>query len=156
VQQKPPPLHVWKPVQAMQAAPPVPHTEFVVPAWHMPLASQQPLGQLVLLHTHWPLLQVWPEGQTCPHAPQLLTSLLRSLQLPPQQPGVVPGQVVHVPPLMPQVLADCAWQVPPASQQPLGQLVLLQPHWPLLQVWPGEHWVHVPPLVPQAVTVLPA
>ena len=50
--------------------------------------------------THCPLWHV-PDEQTMPQAPQLLGSLLRSLQLPLQQAGVVP---VHVVPQEPQLL----------------------------------------------------
>ena len=48
--------HVWPVAQAAHAAPPVPQ----VPALevrHMPLASQQPLGQEVALQTHAPPAQ---------------------------------------------------------------------------------------------------
>jgi hypothetical protein len=107
------------------------------------LPLQQPFGQLVLLQTHCPLEQVWPAEQALPHAPQLLTSLLRSSQLPLQQAGEVPVQVAHVAPPVPQVVVVFpGWQVLPL-QQPFGQLVPLQTHVPPLQVWPvvQQGWV---------------
>lgn len=44
------------------------------------------------VETQVPLVQVCPVAQACPQAPQLLVSLLRSLQAPAQQAGVVPMQ----------------------------------------------------------------
>jgi hypothetical protein len=64
------------------------------PALHAAM-TQVPLEQAAL---------ALGKAQTCPHDPQLLASLLRSLQLPLQQAGVVPEQVVHVAPPVPQAL----------------------------------------------------
>jgi hypothetical protein len=52
------------PAQGLQATPPMPQWLAVL-VWQTPLASQQPLGQLVALHgvTHLPLWQIWPLGQ---------------------------------------------------------------------------------------------
>jgi hypothetical protein len=92
----------------------VAHVPLQRPTW--PEAQQKPLLQLPEQQSLFPLqvpplvvqevthvlfLQVWPDGQVLPHFPQLLTSLLRSLQLPLQQAGVVPVQVV---PQEPQLL----------------------------------------------------
>jgi hypothetical protein len=41
-----------------------------VPAWQTPLASQQPLGQLVASQTHAPETQRVPEPQMVPAVPQ--------------------------------------------------------------------------------------
>ena len=56
----------------------------------MPLASQQPVGQVVALQTHMPLAHAWPAAQL-PHAAPPV----------PQAFCAVPG-----------------WHIPPASQQP--------------------------------------
>ena len=87
---------------------------------------------------HVPFTQFWPSGQTFPQAPQLLTSLLRSLQWPLQHSGVVPVQVapqvpqfcvvvraVHVP------LQQSCPEVQRETQVPL--LVSQLRHWLLLQ-----------------------
>jgi hypothetical protein len=41
-------------VQLTQATPPVPQL-VRLDVWHLPLLSQQPLGQLVAVHVHVPL-----------------------------------------------------------------------------------------------------
>jgi hypothetical protein len=46
---------------------------------------QQPLGQLVLLHTQLPLTQAWPAAQLLPQEPQWLV-VFSGVQVPLQQP----------------------------------------------------------------------
>jgi hypothetical protein len=46
-----PGLHDW------HMPPPLPHTVLEWPVWHVPLPSQQPVGQEVALQTHVPLLE---------------------------------------------------------------------------------------------------
>lgn len=74
--------------------------------WHWSSAVQAAM--------HFPSQQTCPGLQTVPQAPQLVTSLLRSLQTPPQQAGVVPLQTsLHAPQL-------------PTSLCRLAQVALLQ------------------------------
>lgn len=71
------------------------------------------------------------------------------LHVPPPMHSCPKPQVVQLPPPVPQYAALGAWQVPPASQQPLGQDAALQTQTPLTQAWPVAHTAHVPPLAPQ-------
>ena len=65
--------------QLLHAPPPAPHAVFAVPAWHLPVESQQPEAQFVgpqvvvigwqapLVHTCWELH--WAQGlPPVPHA----------------------------------------------------------------------------------------
>ena len=74
------------------------------------LPVQQPLGQLVALHTHVPLTQAWPVEQLTQVAPPV-----------PQALALVPATQV------------------PALQQPLEHVQLIVPPQPLESVphWPG-------------------
>jgi hypothetical protein len=97
--------------------------------WHLPVLSQQPLGQLVASQTHVPPTQRWPAAQA-----------------------------TQVAPLVPQVAAVCdakGTQAPLLVQQPPGQLVALQVrHLPLRQNWPLEHFWLQPPQLLASVNVL--
>src|SRR5205823_12649714 len=91
--------------------------------------QQDPLEQQVVPQSgvppeqrHVPPWQVEPPWQTLPQLPQLLLSVLTSLQVPLQQACPEP-QLVHMAPPVPQVpLLEPFWQMPLESQQPLGQV----------------------------------
>jgi hypothetical protein len=102
-------LHAWVALQAVQAAPPIPHV--VAPeVWHLPVASQQPFGHVFASHTQSPcVLHSW----FVPHAAQTLPFAPQSL--------LVTG-VTH-------------W---PLAQHPL-QLAPPHEHAPALHVSPGPH-----------------
>jgi hypothetical protein len=96
---EPQPAHTWA-VQAFvpheaQAAPPVPHWVCRVPARHWPVASQQPVGQLVASQTHDPPEQRCPATHAAPapqaHAPVVQRSDFASqaAQLAPAEPQLV-------------------------------------------------------------------
>jgi hypothetical protein len=59
---------------------------------------------------HCPFTQLWPLGQACPQPPQLFTSLVTSVQTPPQQ-----SFPFRQSPLLPQVQALLT-QLSPAAQ----------------------------------------
>lgn len=86
-----------------------------LPEQQSPFPLQEPL-----VLQQMPFWQFWPDEQALPHEPQLLLSLLRSLQLLLQQAGVVPVQVV---PQAPQLLTSvCSLtQVPLQLLCPDGQ-----------------------------------
>jgi len=159
-----PPMHVW--VELL-------HVDLQLPlvgsqAWHW-LASHGAARQICpqTFEQHAPLRHVWPLAHFWPQAPQLLASLLSSTQVPLQQdlPAVqaapvepqthaplalhesaVPLQAVQDAPPVPhcEAVGGVTQAVP--LQQPLGQLVPLQTHWPLTHCWPAAHG---PPVVPQ-------
>ena len=90
----------WVELQAEQAAPPVPQAAGVLPGWHWPLASQQPLAQLL--------------------ASQVVVVGLQT----PAEHTSLSWQALHWPPPVPQLdsLFPVA-QLPLGSQQPLAQLL---------------------------------
>ena len=151
---EPQPAQAWA-VQALvphdaQAAPPVPHWVCAVPALHWPVASQQPVGQLVASQTQAPPEQRWPTAHAGPvpqaHAPLVQRSDFVS-------------QAAHASPAEPQLVVvwlPLAMQVLP-EQQPLGQEVALHTQLPPEQVCPVPQAAPVPhrqaPLV--QVLVLP-
>ena len=119
--------------QLIHVAPFVPQALLLVPSWHWPLESQQPLGQEVALQT---FVHTW-FWQACP-APQL----------------------VHAAPSVPQALLLVpSWHWPRESQQPLGQEVALQTfgvvHTWFWQVCPWLQSVHAAPPFPQAPRIVP-
>ncbi len=60
-----PPTHESPGGQGTHANPPVPHADVLVPVWHLPELSQQPIGQLSGLHvtpSHAPAMQKSPVG----------------------------------------------------------------------------------------------
>jgi hypothetical protein len=79
-----PPEQIWPAEHVAQTAPPAPHALVAVPGWQV-LPLQQPFGQLALVHTHCPLLQVCPASQAWPQVPQLVV-VFRAVQVPLQQP----------------------------------------------------------------------
>lgn len=82
--------------QDAHAAPFFPHSVAAVPALHWPVASQQPVAQLVASHTQTPPEQRWPTAHTAPvphaHAP----AVQRSDRV---------SHAVHIAPAAPQVAA---------------------------------------------------
>jgi hypothetical protein len=128
-------------VPAGQAAPVAPHTQLplahwlatvasqltqlpgVVPqalvpmlVWHVPAASQQPLGHEVASHTQAPLTQRLPLPQVTPPGPHE--------QLPlPRQVSVAPVQAAQAAPLVPHAAALGAVQLLP-MQQPLAHVIV--------------------------------
>ena len=185
--------------QFTQMAPPVPQV-LTVAGWQTP-PLQQPVGQLVESHMHIPLTQCVPMGQsplppqvqpplthvsplaqTCPHAPQLLGSLLMlvsqplvrlllsqsakpGLQVPLQTPLAQLGVMLldeQTLPHPPQLLASVFRLV----SQPLAGLPLQLPK-PALQVMPQtpieqnavplvelQTWPHAPQLVGSVVRLV--
>lgn len=112
-----PDTHWLLPVHGPQAAPLVPHAWVDVAVMQVPVASQQPLGQLVGVHfaTHVPAEHVC----AVPH-------------------------VVHDTPFTPQLPSDDVSHCPPAEQQPAGQLVGV--HGTLASCPPSPAPVSVEPL----------
>jgi hypothetical protein len=121
------------------------------------LSLQQPLGQLVGVHTQAPFWHSKPAGQltqATPPVPQAALVLPGLQVLFSQQPlgqlagvhtqepfwhSVPAGQLTQVTPPVPH-----AWLVLPGlqllfSQQPLGQLAGVQTHWPFTHVCPAAH-----------------
>jgi hypothetical protein len=82
-------------LQAMHAAPALPHVEVVFERHWFP--SQQPPGQLAALHSHTPPSQCWPAAQAAPE-PQRHWP-------PPQVSAVAAGHAKHTPPSEPQAAA---------------------------------------------------
>lgn len=87
--------------------------------------------------------------QALPQVPQLFLSLLRSVHLPPQQPGVVP--LVQTMPQPPQLfLSVCSFTQVPLQQfspEVLQSPALPQVQAPLTHVSPEAHmWPHPPQL----------
>jgi hypothetical protein len=99
--------------QAAQAAP-VPQAAGL-PCWQVPLLSQQPVGQLVAVHTQVPFEQVWPEEQQVVLAPV---------------PHVVPAVQRQAP----------FWQLVPLGQEP-QESVPPQPSDGVPQVAPSDEQV---------------
>jgi len=114
----------------------------VVPPW------QQPVGHEAMSHTQWPPKHTWPltHAVAPPHVQAPLA----------EQPSAAEPQFVHVAPAVPQAAAVGGVVHVLPEQQPIGQLVELQPlHAPLLQVWPLGHIVHMPPAAPHALGLVP-
>jgi hypothetical protein len=75
-------------VHAWQLTPPMPQVA-TVDVWHLPLASQQPLHEL-LSHTHCPpLLQCWPDAQIPSSPVQSPPAPSDPPQATPTQPGAL-------------------------------------------------------------------
>lgn len=110
---------------------------------------------------HIPFMQTMPDAQACPQLAQLLGSLLRSLQAPEQQAGVVPVQTW---PQAPQLFLSLCSLTQVLLQQfwPEGQSPdVPQVQAPLEHVSPEAHtWPQVPqflgsvPVFTQALTLL--
>jgi hypothetical protein len=128
-----PPAQLSPDGHTMHALPPLPHAVVLVPISQKPRASQHPIGQVFASHAG-------------------------PLQTPPvhESPG---GHGKHAWPPVPhaEVLVPDS-QLPRLSQQPLGQLMLLQViPWqePALQLSPGGHGMHALPPLPHDPGVLP-
>jgi hypothetical protein len=111
----------------------VPQAFNVVPVWHLPEVSQQPVGQVVALHA--------------------LTLQIPDMQLSPD------GHTMHEPPPVPHAaFVTPGWQTPAPSQHPLGQVIGLQAgpvHTPPVQLSLGGHVAHAAPPDPQNPVVVP-
>jgi hypothetical protein len=148
---EPQPAHAWA-VHALvpqeaQAAPPVPHWVCAVPARHWPVASQQPVAQLVASHTQAPPEQRCPTAHVAP---------LPQAQAPAVQRSDFESQAAHIAPAEPQLEAvwlPLAMQVLP-EQQPPGQEVALHTQLPPEQVCPAPQAAPVPHLQAPLVQVL--
>jgi hypothetical protein len=115
-------------LHAAHDAPGAPHCAAVVGLTQV-LPLQQPLGQLVALHTHAPATHCCPGPHAgfAPqrHAPPLHVSALALLQ------------AVQALPPVPQVVSELVWHTP-LRQHPAGQLAAVHPvQVRLVQVW-GE------------------
>lgn len=116
-------VHEVPAAHAAHALPPKPHAALELPGWQV-LFWQQPPGQLVPLHTHWPATHASPAPHAGPvphpHAPFVHES------------AVVALQRLHAPPPVPHVPSDCALHALPA-QHPFGHEVASHTHTPPLQ-----------------------
>lgn len=104
----------------LQAPPPEPQAEAWLPGWHT-LFWQQPEGQLSALQTHCPPTQASPAPQAGPLPQRQAPFAHRS--------AVSVSQALQVPPCVPQLDVELTLHTLPA-QQPFGQVVALQTHWP--------------------------
>jgi hypothetical protein len=120
-------------LQVVQAAPALPQVASEAVLQVSP--RQQPLGQVSALQTHIPLTQAWPDTQAGPlpqvHAPSVQAS------------ERVVSQAVQALPVMPQAVMIGVVQTFPL-QQPFGQEVESQRHWPPAQNCPLPHSGPVP------------
>ena len=133
-------------LQSVHAAPFTPQAPLLGVVHTLP--TQQPLGHDVESHTHWPL-----PSQRCP-LPQ--AAPLPHRHWPPAHWLAFAGShAEHAPPPAPHWLAlGALTQVEPA-QQPLAQVLALQP----VHAWPTQvcplHVAHAAPPVPHAVFDVP-
>ncbi len=179
-----PALHVSVDGQDVQATPPVPHAEVVVPDSQNPSASQQPMGHVVGSHAtpmHAPPVHESPGGQgrhaapPVPHARVLVPDShlpplsqhpvghdLASHVAPTHAPAVQESPVGHAtherPPLPHALLLVPGSHTPDPSQHPVGHVAALQAgatHVPAAHVSPEGHARQVLPPVPQAPELEP-
>lgn len=155
--------HAWPVAQLAHVPPAAPHAVTPVPVWQVPLASQQPVGQVAGPHrSQWcvVVLQRSPEPQSAlalqPQAPDThrcpTGSALQSRQVPPGVPhalGVLPA--THWPPAVQQPAAHgplpaaphAAVQAPAAhvgdSPVHAAHATPAAPHVPLLSIAGGTH-----------------
>jgi hypothetical protein len=130
-----PPVHALALLpQPTHALPPLPHCESDGVVQVRP--AQQPLGQLAESHAHALPVQCWLAGHAGPvphpQLPSLRHALLVSIE-----------HEAQAPPLLPHAPVECGLHVVPL-QQPLGQLVAVQRHWPSTHSWPSPHGGLVP------------
>jgi hypothetical protein len=127
-----PPTQASPETHAAHTLPPVPQSLSVVPVWHVPDPSQQPVVHVV---EHVEALQV-PAVQLSPD-----------------------GHVVHaLPPSPHAVVLVPASQKPSASQQPVGHVAGSHDgplHAPPVQESAGGHGTHAWPPVPHAEVLVP-
>jgi hypothetical protein len=133
------------------APPPVPHAAGL----QVPLASQQPLRQLVASHRHLPPLHRCPPAHVLPHAPQFALSVDSSTH-PVAQTDWVPAQArVHAFPsqaAVPVPRVGPGQLVPQAEPQLFGSLS--RTHAPLQECASGlQTDPHVVPLVHVALAL---
>ncbi len=132
--------------QVMQAAPAGPQRDSERDTQVAP--SQQPPGHDAALQTHLPPTQRWAElhAGEVPHEQTPVAEQLSAR---------VASQPMQTVPPLPQLVTDGALQTAPA-QQPVGQLVALQPlQCPAVQVWPAGQAVQAPPPPPHELTLSP-
>jgi hypothetical protein len=111
--------------------------------------SQQPVGHDVALQTQRPPLHLCPAAHAGA-APQTQAPVAA------QPSARVASQPMQTAPPLPQVASEGGLQVAP-EQQPVGQLVALQPlQCPPVQVWPAGHDWQAPPPPPHDDAVTPA
>ena len=141
--------------QLVHWPPPPPHAPEVTGCTHWPF-WQQPYAQEIESQMQRPLAQRWPVAQTAP-PPQEQAPFT-------QLSAYGEAQVVQAPPPRPQFETWLMLQVVPL-QQPFGQLVASQTHWPLTQRWPEPQaalkpHLHWPPpqlsaMAPQLMQAVP-
>jgi hypothetical protein len=122
-------------LHTVQVPPSLPHALTVLPPQLLP--EQQPLEQVLALHTQLPPEHCWPATHAAP-APQAQ---------PPSAPHALARAALHIwqlPPSMPQSDSEGASHMWLVSQHPLAQLVLSQTQPPPVQCWPAMH--AAPPL----------
>jgi hypothetical protein len=168
-------------VQSTQVALPPPHAVGIVPVAQLPPGEQQPVQEpspgAPHAGVHAPAAHVGVTpvqgAQFAPPVPQLpLLCAAGSTQLVPlqQPPAHEPGVHAHAPATQACVLAQPAhiappvphaptslpgWHTPFASQQPFGQVDLLQTHAPPTHAVPLPQVAHARPPVPHAPTIVP-
>ena len=103
---------------------------------HTPPA-QQPVGQVIALHTQVPAMHCEPMPQ------EALPWQVQAPVVGSQVSVFFGSQGTHALPPMPHAVADGVWQTPPA-QQPFGQDCALHTHAPLTQAVPAPHAGFVP------------
>jgi hypothetical protein len=140
-----PAMHWLLPEHGPQAAPFVPHSELDVAVMQVPVASQQPLGQLVGVHfgPHVPPVQVSVEPHTAqptPFNPQLVSEDVSHCPLVEQQP---PGQLVGVHPTLASVV--------PVSGEPVSGPSAPSPPAPSVPMVASDPAAASPPVVASGV-----
>jgi hypothetical protein len=132
--------------QATHAAPLAPQSAFDVPGWQFSLASQQPVGQLVALHTQEPLTHASPAGQ-----------LVGVQEHEPPMHSCPVGHATQAAPFAPHCAAVGGVTHDVPLQQPVGQSVELQYGTQLCPVHslPALHATHAAPPVPQSALAVP-
>jgi len=126
------------PWHCRQVIPPVPHIPLEVPARHIPLSAQHPLGHDTASQTQAPLTQCLPLAQAAPVPHWQVPAAEQAL-------AVTASQGTQLPPAKPHAAGDGVVQVPPA-QQPVGQVCALHTQAPPTQPLPAGHG---PGLTPQ-------
>lgn len=131
--------------QALHVVPGSAHVDSDID-WHVWAPSQQPLGHEVASQTHWLPTQRWPAEHAWPVVPQT-----HAPPGPQRSASECVLQSSQRSPLMPHTVEVSPWHTP-FWQQPLAQLVALQPEQlsPFTQVCgEGQTW-QAAPLPPQA------
>ncbi len=130
-----PATHACPDEHVLHARPPLPHAPAAAPVWHMPVASQQPVGQVVLLHAPhvWlVVLHVRPAGQSVP-ALQPHTPPARQ-----RCPVRLVVQFAHTPPGAPHAAGVVPDAQLPDAQQPVVHVPLPAPPHAVVHA-PAEH-----------------